>query len=498
MVNVLDVPVQENVLFQGSRNVSSSSLDSVVFTLDPQDKYLPSGVRRASTTSAVHARKARLPTSTRPMVRAQYNCPTTAEVVPQTSKRTQDVLITDKQHSLLSVFHRMRQTRSAGSNAKSNLAWPRKIFSRAGRPTKHEAPDPVPEMAKLPDRALSLSPTRTGDGPELPSRLPSTADTTYRAPTAFMVNCRGSKNHIRPLEQLSSGNCSDLIPLHEGEQGLEDEDATSVPNSKMSFLSSYHTPVEQLRDSFPCFASTAAEERDVVALSDNLDRLNLAPYGLETFTDLSKMPFHEHTTILDAIPSTESPGSIELDSHSPKYGYAESLASYAASANFSPCLASNTTHSGPMSPYHLSQPETPAMSDFGDELSPTLHDSESPTQLGTCTSSDFDLPLSRYSSIAGSPNLPRPQQGGGTYTSHTTFRGFQGYSLPDHDQASVLTIRKPPSLATFKKIEGPSPFITQQKSKQDLVHSWNDGSEHHMTALGELVDDLGYLGKLII
>ena len=142
-----------------------------------------------------------------------------------------------------------------------------------------------------------------------------------------------------------------------------------------------------------------------------------------------------------------------------------------------------------MSPCHLSQPETPVLSEFGDELLPTLRDLESFAHMGRCNSSDLDLPLARPSYKAG-------QQEGDTQTSHATLGSFQGYSLSDHDRSSVLTARKLPS-PTPKKIDGASP-LTQQKTKQDLVHSWNDGSEHHMTALGELVDDLGYLGTLII
>lgn len=479
---MLDVPVQENVLFEGSRDISSSSLDCQVFTLDPQDKYLRTGVRRASTTSAVHARKAGLPATTRALDQAQRNGPNGAGVVSQTSKRAQSVLISERQHSLLSVFHQMRQIRSAGSNAKSNLAWPRKIFSRDRKPSRQVASDGVPETAKQHNRALSPSPTRNQDGSESPNRLP-TAVPMYRAPTAFIV-------------ELASSDHSQSIPTNEGRQGLEDGDATfSIRNSESP---SYHTPMEQLRDTLSYLASTAADKRDVVVLRDHLGQLNLAPDGVKTFTYPTNIPLDEPTTLLDATAPTDLFGSLTLDSQSPKCDYSESLASYAASANFSPCLASNTTHSEMMSPYHLSQPETPIMSEFGDELLPSLRDSESFTQMGQCTRtiSDLDLPLARPSeSGADQPNVPRPQ-GGDTQTSHATLGGFQGYSLPNHDDAYAPAVRERPSL-TFRQADSASTF-SPQKTKQDLVHSWNDGSQHHMTALGELVDDLGYLGKLII
>ncbi len=496
MVNVLDVPVQGEMLFGGNRNVSSSSLDSAVFTLDPRDKYLPSGVRRATTTSAVHARKARLPATTRPMGRVRCNGSIGAEIVPQTSKTSQDLLPLERQHSLLSVFHRMRQTRSAGSNAKPNLVWSRKIFSRAGQRKVQEAPDPVPEITNLHDHVLAPSPMSIGDAFKLPIQLPSTADDSDRAPTAFIVSLKGSRNSVCLLEQLSSSDQGHSAPPKKGEQELEDGDATSsVRILESSFLSSHKHPLEQLRDTLSYFAPTIADERNDMELSDHLGRLDLVPDAVETLADATNMPVDKKATTSKAFPSTESPGSFEADSHALKYGYAESLASYAASANFSPCLAPNTIPSGPTSPYHLSQPETPFMSEFGDELLPTLRDSESLSEMGKSNSSDPNSLSTRPSSRAGPPNLSLPH-GGDAQTSHVALGGFQGYSLPNDDHASVLTIRKLPSL-TLKKTDGASPFA-QQNAKQDLVHSWNDGSEHHMTALGELVDDLGYLGGVII
>lgn len=491
MVNVLDVPVQGNLLFEGSRNVSSSSLDSAVFTLDPKDKYLPPGVRRATTTSAIHARKVRLSAIIRPNARAPRNSSSRAVGAPQTSKTTQAPLVLERQRSLLSVFHRMRQTRSAGSNTNSNFVWPRKIFSRAGQLTKQHIPDPLQELAKLYNRAPSLPPTRIGDEFEMPIQIPSTAGNTDRAPTALKINPSRLENTVSPLEQLSYSDSSQSALPNDKEQGFEDAHATSsVRNFENSFLSSYDAPPEQLKDTLPYFTSTPA---DKTTSNENPDRLDLAPDPEETSTDPTKMPLDEQTINSNGALLTQTLGSLELDVHSPKYGYAESLASYATSANFSPCLASNTTHSGPMSPYHLSQPETPIMSEFGDEFLPPLRDPESLAQMGRSTSSDPDLLPARPSSKTGPQNLPWPLQD----DTDATLGGFQGYTLPDHDHASVLTIRKLPSI-TFKKTDGTSGF-PQDGSKKDLVHSWNDGSEHRMAALGELVDfdDLGYLAEMI-
>ena len=485
------------MLFGGTRKLSSGSLDSVVFTLDPQDKYLPSGVRRASTTSAVHARKAGLPATTRPLVQAQRDGLTEAEsLAMQTSKRTHVALVSQRRHSLLSLFHQMRQTRSAGSNVKSNLAWPRKIFSRSGKSTKQGTPDPDPGSAKKLGRAVSTAPTKIWGGSELPNGLPSMAETEYRAPTALMINPASLEDNAHPSQQLSCSGHGQLIPSNKGDQEFSEGDATiSARDSGVSFWSSYHAPNEQLPDTLSYCASAAAEKRTVMALSDRIGRLDFAPNVSKAAKDPTKMPFDDHNNSPNVIHSTDLRETFELDSNSPRHGYPDSLASYAASANFSPCLGSYTTQSGMISPCHLSQPETPVMSDYGDEVPPFLHDSESLAQMGSCTSSELDLPLTGPFSRERLPNLPRPQQDE-TRTSHATWGGFQGYSLRDHDHASVNTIRKVPSL-TLKSTDGASPF-TPQSSKQEHVHSWDDVSEHHMTALGELVEDLGYLGKVII
>ena len=484
------------MLFGGSRNVSSSSLDSAVFTLDPKDKYLPPGVRCATTTSAVHVPKVHLPRTTKLMVRVPRNGSTGAEVAPQTSKTTHAVLTLERQRSLLSVIHQIRQTRSAGSNSRSGLVWPHRICPRPSQPTTQDGPDSFAEEAKLPDRAPSLPPTRIGEGFELPIQLPSTAGSTERVPTAFMVSLTGPENNARPFEQLLSSDYSQSALPNEREQGLQYGHATfPVRSSETPPLSSYYTPLEQLRDTLSYFAPTIADKRSDMVFSAHLDRLNLAPDLEETLTNPTKVPLDKKPTAPKNVPSTEAPGLLELDFYSSKYRHTESLASYTTSANFSPSLAFNATPSGPISPCHLSQPETPVMSEFGDEFLPPLRDSETLAQMGRSTSGDLDLLLASPASRAAPPYLPRPQ-GGDTQHSHATSGGFKGYSLPDHDHASVLTIRKLPSIA-FKEIHGASPF-TQQSSKQDLVHSWNDGSEHRITALEQLVDDLGYLGGVII
>ncbi|KAI4243148.1 MAG: hypothetical protein L6R42_010837 [Xanthoria sp. 1 TBL-2021] len=139
------------------------------------------------------------------------------------------------------------------------------------------------------------------------------------------------------------------------------------------------------------------------------------------------------------------------------------------------------TLEGQLSPHYLSQPESPSVRDFEEawesedqsRLASQSTPRESPPLLGKTTfGEDFQLlPMLQ---------LPSP--------------GFQGYSLPEAEHASTLTLRKLPS-NTFTASQQRSPSSHSHR----LVQSWNDGSnQQHLTALDELVDDLGHLGQIII
>lgn len=157
------------------------------------------------------------------------------------------------------------------------------------------------------------------------------------------------------------------------------------------------------------------------------------------------------------------------------HSYAGSVSSYTTNNIFSPGLASSSVYTGGMSPFHLSQPGTPSISDFGDD------------GLGGGLSYDTN-----YCDLLGTQG---PWSSSTSGPSTRSYAAFQEYSLSETDQASVLTVRKDPNASLEAPGFGP-PY--GQPANKELVHSWNDGSEHRMTALEELVDDLGYLGELII
>lgn len=149
--------------------------------------------------------------------------------------------------------------------------------------------------------------------------------------------------------------------------------------------------------------------------------------------------------------------------------------------NLSNYYATSLSLGGQLSPHYLSQPESPSVRDFEEAWESGYADP--PSYLGSNRGNSPLADLLPNSSpfelleISHSPN-----NGGGR---------FKGYSLPEPEHASDLTLRKPASVMFSPKQE--------LSSNDHLVQSWNDGMTHGpITALDELVDELGYLGKMIV
>lgn len=152
--------------------------------------------------------------------------------------------------------------------------------------------------------------------------------------------------------------------------------------------------------------------------------------------------------------------------------------SYCTSENFSPGLTSTNNMSDVASHHRLSQPETPSMSEYGGDLieASTTRLASQMQRIQVCDDDDDDE--AEIPGLAG-------MRSSSTVTVHDEpFHGFIGYSLPEPDQGSTPTLKRLPNKSF-------------NSSKHDQVRSWNDGSEHRMTALETLITDMGYLGKVI-
>ena len=170
-----------------------------------------------------------------------------------------------------------------------------------------------------------------------------------------------------------------------------------------------------------------------------------------------QLPGHDITLMAEIIGPAEMP--FQSNEPDEKLQHRSSVFSYAPSSCFSPSMES-TVFSGS----HLSQPETPIMSDFGEEF------------LGTFET--FELSF-------------------GKDNADTTPRGdkLNVYSLPAVEYASALTLPNAASAASKATCSDPS---FGPKSGNQLVESWNDGSEHRKSALDDLFDDLSYLKAVIV
>lgn len=468
-----------------SHNGSSTSIDSIlVFTLDPQDKYLPPGVRRAATTSAIQQRKAKLAVTPKPRHRAATSEPDREDTVQRTGQST-----LERQRSLLSVFHKLRQTRSAGSNAKSGLAWPGKLFSRSGsRAGQSVASEKIPEVPKLPSQLLNSAATESGDAFNLPIQRPDTSPPmpSRDAPVPMVDRVEFTSRLGSQIDAMQGKSRQDLPNPNVQEDG--NLPCTSVLKLPDPSSTSTDALFEKLSEQLTRFAESTAIGKSSAAEHERYGRSRVENDVQIAAKDAT---LEESTS---ATHTTFSLGAIKcpnMSEHLCPTTHTYATSSYAASDDHSPYFDSNTTHSNPMSPLHLSQPETPVLSEFGDEHFSIRRNSISLAHLAISDSHDLDQsPPRPPSRAAPPPPASKPA------TAYSTLGGFQGYSLPDSDHTSVLTIRKLPS-TTFKPADTTSNF-GPQGNKKELVESWNDGSGHRMSALSELVEDLGYLGTVII
>lgn len=131
----------------------------------------------------------------------------------------------------------------------------------------------------------------------------------------------------------------------------------------------------------------------------------------------------------------------------------------------SPSLTFSPALTGYMSPAHLGQPSTPMIDEFEESL--------------------FDLKLDSF--LARCDEQPEIE----TATPHANHNGFPGYTLPEVEYKSALTLH---NLQATTPKDSPS----KKKSSHDLVSSWNDGSAAQETGLEELLNELSYLGEVIV
>lgn len=441
------------------RSGSFSSIDSDVYTLDPKAKFLkpqPSLLRTTFISSFTKLGNAPVAT-----VSKEARTSTTKLLLTQSSSKGLDrerdirtAKASSKRKALSSgsptrrllsaAFAKMRLTRSAGLTAGSEYAG--RLHSSRADPRMPESGTHAPNVGCNP--------------PAQDCGAPVTA--VNRSVTGNSPQNHGQDVKVAPTVLRDKWSHERLPPYC-----LSAKDQTAHCNFIGElWLASSTASMEQLQNHSSSFESSPiyAQQHRLSTCSANLE----AGSG-------------SNTQSTDGKYSTEV-GANEEEAELPReetfngaQSYAGSVSSYSTNNILSPGLASSSVYTGGMSPFHLSQPGTPSISDFGEDA------------LGGGQSSNTNY-----------CDLPETQGPWDTSTSGLSTRayaGFQEYSLSETDQASVLTVRKNANDSLVSCGFG-NPY--GQHGSKDLVHSWNDGSEHRRTALEELVDELGYLGELII
>ena len=473
MVNVLDVPVLA-IPMNGISQRELDFLESAVFTMDPEDKYIkPRPVRRREdmppltcpATPKASSGKNRFKLFGAAGRHTPLPTPKVHEASVQANswkfwKRRPEASPSPARGSLLAKFQRNRGIPSkalAGSqDCSRQVKTSREASTALCKPfyVRNNKAASTNDLSCMDGLAVRRPGFKCGPDPVTPAHLSSTAsslDVVASSPRKEPRHHRqGSYNASVTLEDLrqdilaeASASC-DFGPLE-------------APRMRNSFANEGCPGPEPttLKGAMASSSSLLGATQTFSAPSNNLNDIG-GTVSLEDEEIEDGPLFHDRG--LRRKQSFTS--SVSL--------------SYRTSDNFSPGLASTNNMSDVMSHHRLSQPETPSASEYGGDFIDS-----STTRLASQTQM-----IQICDDEAGIPALAEMGSSSTVALQDETFRGFGGYNLPEPDQGSTQTLKRIPNKSF-------------SSSKHDQVHSWNDGSEHRMTALDTLITDLGYLGKVI-
>ena len=440
-VNILEVPVQVQSVDSHGRRGSASSIDQVHYTLNPEDKYL----------------------NPRPPTQSEWS--------------EKDIPSSQEHDPLSESIHRKTEVFGVGS------AYSQNPVHAVLAPSSHDR-ELEPPAIRRPLTCPVLSWTHASSWTCFHDlrQLRSAGNTT-----------KFKLHHERPVTRVRSREDVDTLPRLSflGDIAFETSPATrhlepSLGATNVSCQSSQSTEVAlspfSIADPGLKFTDTHLE----VALSSPARQLplaafsklsisiaNLADEASATAALSCRETYHPASRRYNAMAlrllnnnvgnaSTSNHETVDQHTESVHDGNTDSVTSSVRSSEiFSPSLTSSSAYSEHMSPYQLQQPHTPELEEIQEYF----------------LAFDQDATPSRNSI---------PQQ----KLSHLSTSGFGGYTLPEADHASALTLRKIPSNPTES-----SSATTPAKHTHtlDRVTSWNDGSP----ALEELFNELSYLGNII-
>ncbi len=498
------------------RSRSKNSITSTVYTMDPEAKYLtpkPSVRHRARGPLTKTSKNSRPPVYKYSTLATARSLPTMFSTVSRLApprkissaepcqRGSSASLPISRSSPLLVAFQKLRGTKSASRSGQQEFghgsesppegkAKNRSVENLSGLQRGKTFFKPAwakPVVFNNSPLKHTVRPQLMETEAALATSLDPVAPSLFAAEAQVCIPTRGSHS---PLEEVPYNASGDSFGAQHAERPLGLE-------------SPYYTPLERLQEHNSFFSETTANcwnqtpssvEPDKPDRPDRVsdDRSSIHPLFRQQWGCFDDPPLLNYGTAPEPHSDGSFPSETSFLDDGSEYGSQsqERSTSSLESAHeiFSPDLAASTVQTGTMSPYHLSQPLSPLRSDFEEDLLRS-RDGYSSEMFSKNTTSNFDKlhvqPQSEQSPITSHGTLYRSSG------------GFEGYSLPEDEQSSVLTLRNLTD-STFKSSNGDS-LLSPHGSKH-LVHSWNDGSKHriNMTALDELVEDLGYLGEIIV
>ncbi|MCJ1481194.1 hypothetical protein MMC06_001350 [Schaereria dolodes] len=261
------------------------------------------------------------------------------------------------------------------------------------------------------------------------------------------------------LRKASTDSASIAIDVGYGAMNVQQPSISVGPSNVLDEINIYHSSLEPI-DSV---------DSENIQNSLPLLRMDFENFGRED--DWRHIPLPDSAK---ASVGSQTGADLFLRTHAGPESYHADLALFPCTASglLSPTLSSATGLSGCMTSTHLSQPETPTISEFDID--------------GRIGGIDRIEP-----SVSGGYELEEPLKD----TMCAKHGGFDGYNLPEAEHGSALTLK---NLETTGSRGSSHESHFAGKDGNDLVRSWNDGSEHNRGAMAELFKDLAYLGEMIV
>ncbi|KAL8987845.1 MAG: hypothetical protein Q9177_002999 [Variospora cf. flavescens] len=498
-VNILEVPIQQ----QDEDHRPYTLAESAVFTLDPKAKYSPlkpplrrdvleqssPSVRITEVSPSTGEGQSQRPCSTTYSTASRADLQPLRRMRPNTSQGS--CITLPKGSAVMAMFHKMRGARSASSGTK-----PRETQRSSSRPGWETEPCSIPVRRPTPagpKTSRVRTPVNTPmNTPEWPLAPPQTvrfaswaADSSINqssprhTPSRFS-SCNDSRTATRSA--LPAGS----FYAAEGDRGLPapQSNRTSSAWSSNDRHDYQPNPIPQSTSTTAAATTTNIDEEPAAQTTlqvpnieeDCLNAVRRAASPLVLPIQSNAPPSPSKQPAPTGLRRTTRPPSLLHDNR-------ETLQTFYA-------ISSSSCGGGQLSPHYLSRPETPSVRDFEVVSGSSASQTRTGSQDLSIQPSIRLIDTERASTGQGSSHPPPPQQ-------PPPCPRFQGYTLPEQEYKSTLTLRKPAS-AGF----APDDAIAGERlgENDQLVREWDDGScsAGQLTGLEGLVQELGFLGRAIV